>query len=107
MSFASSVNCLLGDMDAHAYTMLILTQLPSGLIGDLVFKLNPGPLSRSIPTIVSRHESFRNNKGIGRRNPRNLISVQPNRPQSSFSKLLSLCLLNARSVRNKTAMIVG
>ena len=27
MSFASSVNCLPGNMDAHAYTMLILTQL--------------------------------------------------------------------------------
>ena len=49
------------------------------LIGNLVFKLNPGPLSPSIPTTVSRHESFRNNKGISRRNPRNLISVQPNR----------------------------
>ena len=56
-------------------------------IGDLAFKLNPGPLSRSIPTIVSRHESFRNNKGIWRCNPRNLISVQPNRLQSLFSKL--------------------
>ena len=54
------------------------------LIGDLVLKLNPGPLSRSIPTVVSRHESFRNNKCIWRRNPRNLISVQPNRLQSSL-----------------------
>lgn len=62
------------------------------LTGDLVFKLNPGPLSRSIPTIVSRHESFRNNKGIWRRNPRNLISVQPNRLQSSFSKLFCHCV---------------
>ena len=80
------------------------------LFGDLVFKLNPGPAGRSIPTIVSTREKPRHNNGNGRRNPQNLRSVLPNRLYlplvTHFQSSLSLCLLNTRSIRNKTAMLV-
>ena len=80
------------------------------LIGDLVFKLNPGPIGRSIPTVLSVREVSKCNNGNNRRNPLNLSSVKPNRLCLFSGALchnpLSLCLLNARSVRNKTAMLL-
>ena len=76
------------------------------LIGDLVLKLNPGPLSRSIPTIVSRHESSEITKAFGDVIHGISLACSPTDFSRHYKSSLSLCLLNARSVRNKTAMIV-
>ena len=77
------------------------------LEGDLVFKLNPGPSGRPIPIIVSvRDEPGRtHNNG---HNSKNLSCVQPAklRPTNMSQRLLSFCLMNTRSVRNKTTMLM-
>lgn len=74
------------------------------LIGDLVFKLNPGPGDNNIYSIV-RDRSITSNKAplsSQARNLGNLTSIScsyTNRPKSP----ISLCLLNAQSSRNKSA----
>lgn len=76
------------------------------LIGDLIFKLNPGPLGRhvtaSIPVINAHKEKC--SKHI--RNSLNLINITCSATNSAMHGLLSLCLLNAQSIRNKTANFV-
>lgn len=80
------------------------------LEGDLMFKLNPGPLNNGYEQSSTRRFS---------RNPSNLITVHPlpyngnsNAPlplcliNSSSASSLKFCLLNCRSVRNKTADLV-
>ena len=77
------------------------------LEGDLVFKLNPGPSGRPIPTIVSVRDEPRQTHNNGH-NSKNLSCVQPSklRPTIMSQSLLSFCLMNTRSVRNKTAMLM-
>ena len=81
------------------------------LSGELIFKLNPGPVDRSqIPTIVTMHaDTSLENRST--RNSRNLRHVQcPGRPLYLSPRglgPLSLCLLNARSVRNKSAVLMN
>ena len=80
------------------------------LVGDLVFKLNPGPLNSGYEQSSARRLS---------RNSSNLITVhrQPyngssNAPlslcliNSPSASSLKFCLLNSRSVRNKTGDLV-
>ena len=80
------------------------------LSGELIFKLNPGPVDRSqIPTIVTMRVDTRlENRSA--RNSRNLRYVQcPGRPLYLSPRglgPLSLCLLNARSVGNKSAVLM-
>ena len=77
------------------------------LEGDLVFKLNPGPSGRPIPIIVSVRDEPGQTHNNGH-NLNNLSCVQPAklRPMNMSQSLLSFCLINARSVRNKTAMLM-
>ena len=72
------------------------------LEGDLVFKLNPGPSGRPIPTIVSVRDEPGQTHNNGH-NSKNLSCVQPANMSQS---LLSFCLMNTRSVKNKTAMLM-
>ena len=78
------------------------------LIGDLVFKLNPGPVGARIPTIASIRDGQRR-YGTSTRNMCNLINMHSYRStphvDANFTPL-SLCLLNARSVKNKTAELL-
>ena len=75
------------------------------LIGDLVFKLNPGP--KGIPVIVSTRRSHNHETQLSSssRNISNFISVRRYSALAPIvaDKHLPLCLLNARSVKNKTA----
>ena len=75
------------------------------LIVGLVFQLNPGP--KGIPVIVStrRNHNRETQLSSSSRNISNLISVRRSSALASIiaNKHLSLCLLNARSVKNKTA----
>ena len=77
------------------------------LEGDLVFKLNPGPSGRPILTIVSVRDEPGQTHNNGH-NSKNLSCVQPAklRPTNMSQRLLSFCLMNTRSVRNKTAMLM-
>ena len=61
------------------------------LVGDLVFKLNPGPVANSTPRIAS---TLRNN------------SIHRNKSLLSSCNSLTMCLLNIQSLRNKTADFV-
>ena len=77
---------------------------------ELIFKLSPGPVDRTqTPTIVTMRVDTRieNRSAL---NPRNLRYVQcPGRPLYLSPRglgPLSLCLLNARSVRNKSAVLM-
>ena len=58
------------------------------LAGDLVFKLNPGPVVNSTPRIAS---TMQNN------------NIHRNKFLLSSCNSLTMCLLNIRSLRNKTA----
>lgn len=79
------------------------------LIGDLVFKLNPGPVNGIIPTISFVRGSRKRCGSL--RHPQNLINVNCSDPNTrsggNFNHPLSLCLLNARSVKNKTALLLA
>ena len=81
-------------------------------VGDLVFKLNPGPNNR-ITTIVSSNRMVKNGhpwsrhslpKGANLHNLRSLdrISVAP---KFSFNREFTSCLMNARSLCNKTLIV--
>ena len=61
------------------------------LVGDLVFKLNPGPVVNSTPRIAS---TVQNN------------NIHRNKSLLSSCYSLTMCLLNIRSLRNKTADFV-
>ena len=77
---------------------------------ELIFKLNPGPVERSqIPTIVTMRADTR----VENRSTRNSLNLKYvecfGRPLHLSSRglgSLSLCLLNARSVRNKSAVLM-
>ena len=75
------------------------------LIGDLVFKLNPGP--KGIPLIVSTRSNYNGETQPSSllQNISNLISVHRLYALVPIvtHQHLSLCLLNACSVKNKTA----
>ena len=81
-------------------------------VGDLVFKLNPGPDNR-ITTIVSSNRMVKNGhlwsrhslpKGANLHDLRSLdrISVAP---KFSFNKEFTSCLMNAHSLCNKTLIV--
>ena len=78
------------------------------LIGDLFFKLNLGPVNGTIPTIAFVRGSRKRCGSL--RHPQNLININisdPNtRSSGNFNHPLSVCPLNARSVKNKTALIL-
>ena len=81
------------------------------LIGDLVFKLNPGPTGNRIPVIVSSRSDHQHKAQLTRpsRNPGNLININcSNRSSLSgyHKQPMTLCTFNARSVKNKSADIL-
>ena len=61
------------------------------LVGDLVFKLNPGPVINSTPRIASTLQN---------------CNIHRNKSLLSSCCSLTMCLLNIRSLRNKTADFV-
>lgn len=61
------------------------------LVGDLVFKLNPGPVVNSTPRIASTVQNS---------------NIHRNKSLLSSCYSLTMCLLNIRSLRNKTADFV-
>ena len=98
------------------------------LTGDLVFKLNPGPvrsLDNGSCSIVSRQRQSDTTTALPNtgnpitaivsqrayqepwadRDTRNLIEIRPSRMDIRLHQQMLLCNLNARSVRNKTAQI--
>lgn len=81
------------------------------LEGDLVFKLNPGPATFRIPSIVSSRSESKLIRRQASRNTSNLITIQchprlnETQPLHTFNKLFTSCLINARSVCNKTLII--
>ena len=81
-------------------------------VGDLVFKLNPGPDGR-ITTIVSLNRTVRNGhlrskhsfpKGANLHNFLSLDRVSV-APKFSFNGELTSCLMNARSLCNKALIV--
>ena len=85
------------------------------LTGDLVFKLNPGPVQNGIPNIVTSIRSHGSSYHCNQRsNVNNLLNLTNlNLPLSSSSSTVNhlqdpllFGLLNARSVKNKTAVLV-
>ena len=83
------------------------------LKGDLVFKLNPGPVTNSIPAIVSRRSDHKSlsrmsTSSDNARNSNNVIKVQ-RQADCSFHRHISFCvqfcLLNARSIKNKVMIV--
>ena len=99
------------------------------LTGDLVFKLNPGPvrsLDNGSCSIVSRQWQSDTTTALpnignpiaaivsqcayqelrANRDTRNLIEIRPSRMNMRLHQQMLLCNLNARSVRNKTAQIL-
>ena len=80
------------------------------LIGDLVFKLNPGPTGiRRIPAIVSSRDVNVNNNTAAStgvcRNIKNLIRITCCHNNPTPQRPLNFCLWNCQSVRNKTAVL--
>ncbi|KAL9955196.1 hypothetical protein ACROYT_G036483, partial [Oculina patagonica] len=77
------------------------------LQGDLVFKLNPGPTDCDDTSNFHSHHSRSRHVPLSSqsRNPSNLITVNRLPFNKNSNALLSLCLLNSRSVRNKSAAI--
>ena len=86
------------------------------LFGDLVFKLNLGPVDNNCLTTISRQGicstrttfSTHNTKNpnAAPRNTNNLINWRPScKTGFNLRKQMVLCNINARSVRNKTAVI--
>lgn len=77
-------------------------------VGELVFKLNPGPDKR-ITTIVSSNRMVKNGHLWSRHsypkgaNLHNLRSLDRNSvaPRFSFNRAFTSCLMNARSLCNK------
>ena len=81
------------------------------LIGDLVFKLNPGPTGERIPVIVSSRSDHQHRAQLTRpsRNPGNLININCSTGSSLsvyHKQPMTLCTFNARSVKNKSAEIL-
>ena len=78
------------------------------LIGDLVFKLNPGPTGNCIPVVVSTRYDHRHIAQLSRpsRNPGNLININCSTRLNGHQHPMTLCTFNARSVKNKSADIV-
>ena len=79
------------------------------LIGDLVFKLNPGPTRIiRIPAIVSSRNDDVNKNTVAstcvRRNIKNLIKITYCHNNPTLLRPLNFCLWNCQSVRNKTAV---
>ena len=79
------------------------------LIGDLVFKLNPGPTGIiRIPAIVSSRNDDVNNNTVAstcvRRNIKNLVNITCCHNNPIPLRPLNFCLCNCQSVCNKTAV---
>ena len=72
-----------------------------------MFKLNFGPSGRPIPIIVSVRDDPGQTHNNGH-NSKYLSCVQPAKlcPTNMSQSLLSFCLMNTRSVRNKSAMLM-
>ena len=78
------------------------------LVGDLVFKLNPGPTNTCETSSTSRACRLglsRTPLPVQSRNPSNLVMINRAPFIRNANQLMSLCLFNSRSVRNKTADI--
>ena len=76
------------------------------LEGDLVFKLNPGPSQQGVNTTHLGQASKAKCRSARNTSSRIEIKPAPLNKTPGNSRLLSLCLLNAQSVRNKTADFV-
>ena len=64
-------------------------------------------LQRRIPTIIGNRPSAQPAKRVGTSPPLHLISVKlSSNPRTYLSKQVSLCLMNTRSIRNKTTEIL-
>ena len=75
------------------------------LVGDLVFKLNPGPVNNDDLSVLCSHGIRKTPPSMRSRNSSNLIVVNRLPLVRNFKHPLSFCLMNARSVRNKSADI--
>ena len=79
------------------------------LVGDLVFKINPGPNIASLGIQSRSFATGKCNTKKSSRNTRNLIKINCSMDASVLNRnrvhSLLLCSLNPRSVRNKTADI--
>ena len=75
------------------------------LVGDLVFKLNPGPVDNSTESTLCSHGVRKTLRSSQSRNSSNLIVVNRLPLVRNLKLSLSFCLMNTRSVRNKSADI--
>ena len=75
------------------------------LVGDLVFKLNPGPENNDNLSTLCSHGIRKTPPSMRSRNPSNLTVVNRLPLVKNVKRPLSFCLMNARSVRNKSADI--
>ena len=83
------------------------------LVGDLVFKLNPGPISSTVRhrNNITQMHSSRNATISGpscrqeKRNVNNLSYVKRHGSLRDVKRLLRFCVWNAQSVRNKTGIL--
>ena len=91
-----------------AYYSNITATFHALIIGDLVFKLNPGPTGNCIPLVVSTRSHHRHIAQLSRpsRNPGNLININCSTRLNGYQHPMTLCTFNARSVKNKSADIV-
>ena len=99
------INC------ATDFQILVLISNSYTLIGDLVFKLNPGPTGERIPVIVSTRSDYRHIAQLTMPscNAGNLININCSAGLSLngyYNHPLTLCTFNARSVKNKSAAIL-
>ena len=79
-------------------------------VSDLVFKLNRGPENNRIATIISSRSSTNYRcrsevKGVNHENLRSLKRANDESKKYAFNRLFTACLINARSVCNKTLTI--
>lgn len=78
-------------------------------ISDLVFKLNPGQDNNRITTTISSRSStsYRRRSDVKGVNHENLQSLKRvcETQKYTFNRLFTACLINARSVCNKTLII--
>ena len=75
------------------------------LVGGLVFKLNPGPENNDNLSTLCSHGIRKTPPSMRSRNPSNFTVVNRLPLVKNVKRPLSFCLMNARSVRNKSADI--
>ena len=69
------------------------------LVGDLLFKLNPGPESRPISTVISVRSNVKNPTMTRTRNARNLINTQQIPLEMNNPRHFLMCTINSHHVQ--------